>query len=685
MYKYVFPFLLLIVTAGLNVSGNPVNIDSLKSIANDNSKNDTVRIDAMYKLAKIYADSNNYQSLYFANHQLQLSKKHKDFLGALNALEIIINYFDAKNSYDISLRYCDTAIEIAQQAGYKNDLLYFSGVSGSIAIKKGDYFEALEKYTLAVKIAQEQNRSNAEASFLNNIGSIYNYLGDNLKALDYYIAAYDLKEKNGKTGKLPPALINIGGLYVTNGDTAEGLVFLKKALKYAAENNDNYSVAKASISIGNVHMKYGHLDSAFVYYTAAMEAARKQDDLTVSVNLLIKLSGYYYQTGKQTKAIQFAEKAFKESEEIDYKFGIVSAAQQLGSFYFRQGKFKKAAVYFTKALNVSNKINAVDGQLNAYKSLYELYKRQMLYKKAMQNYSRYVQIKDSIFNEQSRRKYSAVKARYEINEKQRELEKIKLENEINRLHERQSRYILWGALSLSLLIFLIIIIIYRQQKIRTLQKVIKLEQKLLRSRLNPHFIFNALTAVQRFIFEKNPLAASDFLGNFSRLIRFVLHNASSDRISLKEELEFIENYLNLQAIRFDNTFSFIVKVDDDVDCENTFIPPMIVQPIVENAVEHGIKHSDKKGFIRVEFKLKNKIIEVVVTDNGVGRKRAAEIQKRKNANHRSVSTQITKERITRLNKKGKKGVSVEIIDLRDDNSQPAGTKVILRVPVVVSK
>ena len=674
-------FILLIYAGSNTVTGKDVNADSLLQIVN-RSKNDSTKIKALYQLAKACRSTDATKSLQFANRQWQLCKKTHDYLGSLNALEIIINYYDARNQYAAGLNYCDTAIAIAMKAGFKNDLIYFSGVSGNIAIKKGDYFDALEKYTLAVKMAHDQKRFNAEASFLNNIGSIYNYLGDNLKALDYYIAAYDLKEKNGETAKLPPALINIGGLYVTNGDTAEGLVFLKKALKYAVAHHDDYSRAKASISIGNVHMKYGNPDSAFVYYSAAMEAAKKLDDLTVYVNLLTKLSDFYLETGEQSKALQYAQQALTQSEKIEYNFGIALSAQQLGMLYEYSGDDKKAEFYFKKALDVSKKINATENMLDAYKSLVKLYNKQLLFKRAMNYYSNYVKIKDSIYHEENHRKYSAVKARYEVNEKQRELEKVKLENELNLLHEKQSRYMLWGLLGLSLLIFLVVILIYRQQKIRTLQRTIKLEQKLLRSRLNPHFIFNALTAVQRFIFEKSPVAASDYLGNFSKLIRFILHNASSDRITLKEEVEFLDNYLNLQAVRFDHSFTYSINVEDEVECENIFIPPMMVQPVVENAVEHGVQYLDKKGAINITIKqLKNKV-EVVVSDNGVGRKKAAEIQKHKQKNHQSISTDITRKRFANLNKSGNKQVSILIVDLVDDRGNPAGTKVTIILPVL---
>ncbi len=230
------------------------------------------------------------------------------------------------------------------------------------------------------------------------------------------------------------------------------------------------------------------------------------------------------------------------------------------------------------------------------------------------------------------------------------------------------------------MIILVVILILRQYKVRSLQRTIRLEQKLLRSQLNPHFIFNALTAVQRFIFEKSTLLASDYLGKFSRLIRFILNSSAFDSISLKEELDFLENYLALQAVRFDNKFRYEIHVEENIQVDDCYIPPLLIQPIVENAVEHGISHLEKDGLIRVELSQEQKHLKVVVTDNGVGRMKAGQISTRKRKNHKSLSTSITKERLLYLNKGTDKDIFIETIDLTDKQGNPAGTKVVLQIP-----
>ncbi len=449
---------------------------------------------------------------------------------------------------------------------------------------------------------------------------------------------------------------------------------------YARENQDDYYITKALINIGDVHVKQSHFEKADEYYKEALEAGKNLEDLTVIANILSKIGKMNIKTGQQPVAVEYAQKALELSEEIDYPYGISIACQQLGTAFLSMKDYPNAERYLLRAISVSRKINAVENQLDNYQSLSELYRKSGKPEKALDNYMRYVTIKDSIFNAGSHKKYNAVKAKYEVEKKQQELDKLKLENEIQQLQMRHSRFMLMGAAGLIVLTILVVILIFRQHKVRSLQRTIRLEQRLLRSQLNPHFIFNALTAIQRFIFEKSTLLASDYLGKFSRLIRFILNSSTVDSISLKEELDFLDNYLALQAVRFDNKFSYEIHVEESIRTDNCYIPPLLLQPIVENAVEHGIGHLEKDGLIRIELSQEQKHLKVVITDNGVGRVKAGQIRARKRKNHKSLSTSITKERLLYLNKGTDEDIFIETIDLTDKQGNPAGTKVVLQLP-----
>jgi LytS/YehU family sensor histidine kinase len=207
-----------------------------------------------------------------------------------------------------------------------------------------------------------------------------------------------------------------------------------------------------------------------------------------------------------------------------------------------------------------------------------------------------------------------------------------------------------------------------------------MEQKLLRSQLNPHFIFNSITSIQDFVLKKETGEADHYLSSFSMLIRHVLENSRADYVPVKKEIKTIENYLELQHLRFPELFDYEIKVDPDIDPEEMAIPPMLAQPFIENAVEHGIKHKKSRGKIQVIFRIHDKTIILEILDDGVGRKKAMDIEKGQMKTHKSLSTEITHERIKAMNKRVKHKIFFEINDLKNEIGEACGTKILFRIP-----
>ncbi len=678
--KYFFAVACFTVLFSGNAAAHQTPVDSLKNIVLSKSSLTSQKSDACYNLAKIYYDTNKVQSLYFALKQYSITKNENDLSGSLNALELIINLYDAQNRYDSSFFYGTEAVKTAEQLNADSDIAYFSGLCGGICIKTGNFFEALQNYKTAVSLSRKNGWVKREASFLNNIGSVYYLLGDELTALDYYIKAYNLKRKNGSAKQLTPGLINIGGIYSIIGEQEQAFNYLSEALKYAELSNNQYYIVKTLISMGDVKSKQKMVDDAENYYMKALKQSSSLDDLTVRSNILTKIGSINIKKGTMSDALKYTKDALALSDSVNYLYGVSVASQQLGTIYLFFKNYKKAEQYFLKALHISEDINAVDNLLDDYKSLSELYRITGKAGKALKYFTKYATVKDSIFNNESHKKYNAVKAKYEVEKKQAELNRVKLETSLRELKQRQYSYLLLGAIGLLIVIMLVVILIYRQHKVKSLQQTIQLEQRLLRSQLNPHFIFNALTAIQRFIFDKSPMLAGDYLGKFSQLIRFILNSSTVDAISVDDEIAFLTNYLDLQQARFDNKFTYTILADKNIDTENSYIAPMLLQPVVENAVEHGVGHLEKGGVISINFQPLHNNLIVTVTDNGVGRKKAALISSKKHKNHKSLSTSIINQRLIHLNKRKAGKIVIETIDLTDYQGKPSGTKVVIKMP-----
>ncbi len=249
--------------------------------------------------------------------------------------------------------------------------------------------------------------------------------------------------------------------------------------------------------------------------------------------------------------------------------------------------------------------------------------------------------------------------------------------------------ICFGLFALSI-IWIIIFRKFRQVKLKnrmekkmlSIEKhFFELEQKALQLQMNPHFIFNSLNSIQSFILNNNVDKAVMYLSKFSQLMRMILANSREQEISIQDELKSLTYYLELEKLRFDNKFDYIVSVDKEIDAEFVAIPPMIVQPYVENAILHGINHRKDKGKIAIIFALCGSNIVCTIEDNGVGREKATEIESASGLTHKPRGMIIIKERIELINKQSSEKILVTIHDLKNSDGSAAGTKVEILLPI----
>ena len=201
----------------------------------------------------------------------------------------------------------------------------------------------------------------------------------------------------------------------------------------------------------------------------------------------------------------------------------------------------------------------------------------------------------------------------------------------------------------------------------------------LRAQMNPHFIFNCLSSINRFILKNETEAASNYLTKFSRLIRMVLINSKKAFISLEDELEMLCLYLDMEKLRFKDSIDYRITFSNSIDEANVFVPPLLLQPFAENAIWHGLLHKDGHGHLEIELGIDERILTCAITDDGVGRRKAAEVKSKSVEKQKSLGLQITKERLALLNKDHAEKTFFNIEDMMDDQGKPAGTRVILKL------
>ena len=215
------------------------------------------------------------------------------------------------------------------------------------------------------------------------------------------------------------------------------------------------------------------------------------------------------------------------------------------------------------------------------------------------------------------------------------------------------------------------------------QKMAEVEMRALRSQMNPHFIFNSLSSINRYIVKSDNKKASEYLTKFSKLIRLILDNSAADIVSIEKELQSLQLYIEMEALRFDHVFTYTIEVDDLIDQEESFIPSMLVQPYVENAIWHGLLHKECGGgkLTITLSKISETLLAAQIEDNGIGRQKATEMKSKETWNKKSYGMQISRDRLALLNHSNGESASVLIEDLADENGIASGTRVILHIPM----
>ena len=210
----------------------------------------------------------------------------------------------------------------------------------------------------------------------------------------------------------------------------------------------------------------------------------------------------------------------------------------------------------------------------------------------------------------------------------------------------------------------------------------EVEMQALRAQMNPHFIFNCLNSINRYIVKSDQQTASLYLTRFAKLIRLILDNSNSRSVTLANELEALKLYIEMESIRFEKKFHYQIHVDKNVQTDCECVPPLIIQPYVENAIWHGLLHKEDAGELRISIHKKSPgLLECIIEDNGVGREKARELKSKSASTKKSLGMRLTEDRLALLNAQSKMNASVVVEDLRTETGSAVGTKVILKIPI----
>jgi tetratricopeptide (TPR) repeat protein len=617
------------------------------------------------------------------------SIRDESFLISLN--NYIGNYYLLKLDFFNSRQYFQQAEKLATKSR-QNNLIAETYVYMALQYMYENQKDSAEFYTdKALSYARRSSSKEIKAYCLNIQAKIFDYFGQielsvakNINALQ--IAAetnnlYQLSKFNREIGIAQRTILNL--------DDAE--YYFKQAIDYAKIIQDDRQWALALTNLGLVYFDRKE-------YQKALKTTEQSIFILEKLNDINGLGESYNNLGiinrEQKKFIEAASnfnQALVYFESTNNKEKIAGVYHNVGTVFQKQGKYKNALNYLEKSIQIREKYGSKNEIYKTYRVISEVHKSLGNTQKSLYYLQLYLDYMDGNTTIQSARKIAELSEAYRSDQRERlissqsdsiykqqqekTLTATKLEN--SQLRNNLMFYVIVALIIIAGLGVIIGFYRWNQVKIKQQRKEAEMSQTLLRAQMNPHFVFNAMSVIQSYIYENDTVNSSKFLVNFSRLMRLILENSSKEFIPLETEIEILEKYLAMQKLRFEERFEFYIKIDETINNDFTVIPPMITQPFIENAIEHGQLHTIEGGFISVSFNKVNDMLSIHIEDNGIGRK--GSMSNKKSKAHKSMAMQITRERIDNINKKYKTSGSLDIQDF--NKTLETGTKVLILLPL----
>lgn len=618
--------------------------------------------------------------------------------------EISVCYFATRDKLDIGKLYVDSMQLLASKVNNERWVMRAQFYYGALERFKGDHGLALEHLDSYVKYFTQAGDSNWVCDGLYQMGVVYSHLGDFPKSLAmfYRILEIDLAAKNYSA--IPSTLNNIGVNLLEIDKYEEAIKVFQEALEVYDSLGRETGVAMVYCNIGNVYTEMKEFGKAKDYYQKALQIDRDHN-LTYGVAYDLANIGVMFDGLKQyDSALIYHLKALNIRENLPGKDDLANSLVATGRGYKFVGNGRLAEEYLFKGLDLSKEINSKPMIFKAYENLSELYAEAGDFRKAYQ-YSKLSQvINDSILNEENTNQLNNLQIRYETEKKDQKIELLAKEKEVQEKEAERQSTLKWASLAgLALVALLALVIGYvynqklRNQKILALKdteiheahfkrQMSELELKALRAQINPHFLFNCMNSINRMILEGENENASQYLAKFSKLVRLILENGENPEVTLQNELSLLESYIQLESLRFKGKIRYKITVDPVIDVNAMYLPSMVLQPFVENAIWHGLMHKRNtgEGIVEIAVTEKDGRLCCAIEDNGVGREKARELAEKSVLKTKSMGMKITEERLRLLSKQGWEKL-INIVDLKDSFNNALGTRVEIVFPLTLMK
>jgi len=602
-----------------------------------------------------------------------------------NAYTLLGNAYEYQSKFSLSIEAYKKALELFYALHDYSSISDTYVQMGGTEEDRGHYEQCMQ-YSIA---SLEMSKKDNDELGLTMLANLYSHVGDYTTALEYYRQAYSEAKTNKNEFPLNYTCGKMGETFFLQRAYDSAKLYYNLSIEYTLRNNYNLSIEytlrnngialnteelkrrgilyKPYARLGELYLALHKYDTALIYLNNALDYFTKANDRNQVMWVLLRLSKLYH-------------------EKKDYERALQNA-QQL--------------------LQISNETGARHYIRDAHFQLYQLFEHLQKEDSAFLHLRLYTVLKDSIDIDLSAQKLAFYRVQSEREKAQLNINLLNKEKQLQQQQLQQSaqqkKFLAGGIAALLIIGFFLFrnnILKRRNEKQRLEHELelhrlesektkselqhqaSELEMQALRAQMNPHFIFNSLNSINRFILQNNKAEASEYLTKFSKLVRMILQNSQASLISLESELESLSLYLEMEALRFNNYFTYKISVQKDIDAEVLKVPPLIIQPYVENAIWHGLMHKEETGELNIDISSHEDHLYFRITDNGIGRKKAAALASKSATKHKSMGLRITAQRIAMIQSMNAREVPVSIVDLTYPDGSAAGTEVTIKMPEI---
>lgn len=605
------------------------------------------------------------------------------------------SYLDSANAYkktDIEKSIDFVAQSIAQLGKNADE----EALAKSLTVL-GEIYQYHQQYDLAITNYKDALLAHKTSKTTLLLAEAYNLNRQYAEAEDLLMPLLRVKTL------IPYQKVNLyeymGDAYLGQGQVEKAVSFYQEGVKLAQMNQITPKLADLNSKIADAYASDNKLIEADAFYDNSLQLSKKLAPER-ALQEKEKVADYYNQKSDYGAEIQLRKESLGELNQLPRSKvaksrGLPKADSitpqrinyKIANAYIAQDKYDEAIPYLKESIERADTEDDLVVQKDATRKLSEVLEFKGEYTKALETYRNYVALVDTLYirkeQEISRaarfnREISAKQSRISGLEQERELSQSKYdlartESQLIEETNKRQKWVIYSLLGGIVLLGLATFFFYRSNQQQKLTNNL-LALKSLRSQMNPHFIFNALNSVNNYIAKSDERSANRYLSEFSTLMRSVLENSEEDFIPLTKELELLKLYIKLEHSRFPEKFDYEVKVEEEADVAAFQIPPMLLQPYIENAIWHGLRYKEEKGFLHIQLEQNDReSIIITITDNGIGRKKSAELKTRNQRKQKSKGMGNIKKRIEIFNDMYKNKLGVHISDLNEDGT---GTKVV---------